>query len=245
MHVLITRPERDAADLKSRIAALGCEVTVAPLLDIQFCEIALDAFDGASGLIATSRNGLKALAKSPALARARALPVFVVGPATAALARDLGFKMVHEGAGTAADLVPIISAHAAHAVQRLIHLAGDHLAFDLAEALEPAGIAIRSLEVYRSGAATTLTDPVQNLLRAGKIDAVILMSPRSSQIWADLVRSLPDQPDLNQLQHICLSDAVARCLQPIQPVKVEIAASPTTDEIIALVYRLAGKPQTG
>ena len=245
MHVLITRPERDAADLKSRIEALGCEVTVAPLLDIQFCVIALDAFDGASGLIATSRNGLKALAKSPALTHARALPVFVVGPATAGLARELGFKVVHEGAGTAADLVPIISRNAAHAGERLIHLAGDHLAFDLAGTLKSAGIESLSIEVYRSIAATSLAEPVQNLLTAGKLDAVVLMSPRSAQIWAGIVGSLAEQPVLKQLLHICLSDAVARALQTIQPVRVEIAASPNSNEIIALVYRLAGTGKTG
>lgn len=245
MHVLITRPERDAAGLKSRIEALGCEVTVAPLLEIQFCEIALNAFDGASGLIATSRNGLNALATSPASTKVRELPLFVVGPATAALARDLGFKSVHEGAGTAADLVPLISRHAARSGARLIHLAGNHLAFDLAGALKSAGIETRSIEAYRSVAATTLADPVQNLLSAGKFDAVVLMSPRSAQIWAGLAGSLPDQRASNQLVYICLSDAVAKCLRPIQPVKVEIAARPNSDEIIALVYRLAGKPQTG
>ena len=112
MHVLITRPERDAADLKSRIEALGCTVTLAPLLEIELGDVAADAFTGASGMIATSRNGLRALAKSPALHAAKKLPVFVVGPATAQLARDLGFQTVIEGEGTAAGLVPLITAHA-------------------------------------------------------------------------------------------------------------------------------------
>ena len=109
MHVLLTRPERDAAALRARIAALGCRVSLAPLLDIQLRPIAADALAGMTAIVATSRNGLKALAHSDALQTARALPLFAVGPATAQLAQDLGFKTVIPGAGTGADLVPVIS----------------------------------------------------------------------------------------------------------------------------------------
>ncbi len=35
MHLLITRPEPDAAELKSRLVALGHEVSVEPLLRIE------------------------------------------------------------------------------------------------------------------------------------------------------------------------------------------------------------------
>jgi uroporphyrinogen-III synthase len=244
MRVLITRPEEDASDLKSRIEALCCEVVTAPLLEIVASEIAGDALAGATGLIATSRNGLRSLAASSQLHKARHLPLFAVGPATAALARELGFKTVHDGAGTAAELVPLIVESDKKTLQNLVHLAGDHLAFDLAGALKAKGIQIQVVEAYRSVAAKALAAPVPHLLAEGQLDAVILMSPRSAKVWAELTASLPQKADLTRLVHICLSSAVAKGLTTLQPVRVETAARPTSDEIIALVYRLAGPGKT-
>jgi uroporphyrinogen-III synthase len=245
MRVLITRPWQDAAELKSSIEALGCEVTVAPLLEIQFSDIAADALHGASGLIVTSRNGLRSIAVSPAFKAARSLPVFVVGPATAALARELGFADIRTGAETAADLVDVIGRDVAPGGAPLIHVAGDHLAFDLAGALKTRGIRNSAVEAYKSVAATRLSNPVPQLLADRALDAVILMSPRSAVVWSDLVGALPERPDLTHVVHICLSPAVAKGLQSLTPARVEIAASPNADETIALVYRLAATHKTG
>jgi uroporphyrinogen-III synthase len=245
MRVLITRPEHDAADLKSRIEALGCEVTVAPLLEIVFKEIPADALKDAIGVIATSRNGLKALAASPALASARSLPLFAVGPATEALARELGFATVIIGAGTAAGLVPVLEKYAGVNAKPFVHLSGDHQAFDLSAALKPRSIPLRRVEAYQSVAAKTLAAQVTHLLKRKELDAVILMSPRTARVWADLVRALPDKPDLTQVTHVCLSPAVAQALQPLAPVRTEISAAPNAIEIVALVYRLARSSKTG
>jgi uroporphyrinogen-III synthase len=245
MRVLITRPEPDAADLKSRIEGLGCEVTIAPLIEIELNDIAADAVIGAAGLIATSRNGLRALAQSPALEAALHLPLFAVGPATAALARELGFKTVITGAGTAADLVPLIKAHTGTQRGTLAHLAGDHLAFDLGAALHANGFAYMSIKAYCSVAAKTLGEPVTGLLARRQLDAVILMSPRTARVWAALVEALPEMADVTSVTHLCLSTAVAQGLTPLAPIKTEIAAAPNANEIVALVYRLARSSKTG
>ncbi len=245
MHVLITRPERDAADLKARLEARGCQVTVAPLIKIELNAIAADAFDQASAIVATSRNGLRALSQSPALDRARGLPLFVVGPATAALAGELGFADVRAGAGTAEGLLPAIRAYSHAQSARLVHLCGDHLAFDLGGALKDDKIMLTSLPAYRSVTAETLTQPVERLLAKGAIDAVVLMSPRTARVWSALTRALPIKPDLSKVRHICLSQAVADALKVDGMTATDIARQPNSDEIVALVYRLAGAPKTG
>jgi uroporphyrinogen-III synthase len=245
MHVLITRPERDCAELKSQLVAFGCEVTAAPLIEIEFNEIATSELDGAIGLIATSRNGLRALAQSPGLESARTLPLFAVGPATAALAHELGFGTIITGTGTAADLVPTIKDHAGTRQGRFAHLAGDHLAFDLGAALNANGLGYGRIKAYRSVAAKALDDSITGLLASRSLDAAILMSPRTARVWVSLVRALPEAPDLSKVVHICLSDAVAKALQPLGPAKIEVSGAPNSGEIVALVYRLAGQPKTG
>lgn len=249
MHVLITRPERDAADLRSRIEALGCRVTLAPLLAIEYLPIDSAALAGAGGFVATSRNGLRALAQSPALPAATGLPIFVVGPATATLAREVGFSTVIEGSGTAEGLAPCIVATAPAARGALIHLAGDHLAFDLAGALDAHGIKLKAIAAYRSVAAKTLDASVSDWLVAGQLDAVVLMSPRSARTWSTLIDALPVNADVSKVTHICLSPAVAQGLgalrQTTRAVPIKIANQPTSEEIVALVYRLAAETKTG
>ncbi|MEQ1653667.1 MAG: uroporphyrinogen-III synthase [Hyphomicrobium sp.] len=249
MHVLITRPERDAADLRSRIEALGCRVTVAPLLSIELGPIDVAALAGATGIVATSRNGLRALAQSAALPAATRLPIFVVGPATAALARDLGFSTVFEGGGNAEGLVPCILECKAALGGPLVHLAGDHLAFDLGSALDGHGIILKAIAAYRSVAAKTLDASVSNLLATGRLDAVILMSPRSARTWSTLIDALPVKTDVSKVTHICLSPAVAQALgsmrQTTDAIPTEIANQPNSEEIVALVYRLAAETKTG
>ena len=245
MHVLLTRPEGDVAALKSRIEALGCSVSVAPLLKIAFRPIAPDALSDATAVIATSRNALKALAQSDALSAALALPLFAVGPATAQIAKDLGFATVIAGPGTGADLVPVIAGYSGAKSGRLVHIAGDHLAFDLAGALRPHGIAVRTLQAYASVAAETLPGETTTALAAKTIDAVVLMSPRTATTWAQLTARLPDKPSLTDVTHICLSAAVADAISGMPDVKTVIAEKPNADAIISAVYRLAGTAKTG
>ena len=131
MHLLITRPEPDADAFRARLEALGHQVTSEPLLTIEHLPIAADALGDVAGLVVTSRNGLRALAASPAMATARQLPIIAVGPGTAALARELGFTRITEGSGTATELVPVI-ADAARALHgTLTHVRGEQVAVDL------------------------------------------------------------------------------------------------------------------
>ncbi len=60
--------------------------------------------DAAQALIVTSRNALRALSAHRHLDKARKLPLFAVGEATAAAARELGFAEVTPGPGTGAGL---------------------------------------------------------------------------------------------------------------------------------------------
>ena len=84
MRLLVTRPEPDALKLGGVLEEMGHEATVEPLLSVSFEGGEPIDLDSAQALIATSRNALRALKASPALAQARTLPLFAVGKATAA-----------------------------------------------------------------------------------------------------------------------------------------------------------------
>lgn len=241
MHILVTRPEPDAASLRQRLEALGHRVTAAPMLSIELAPEAIGNLRGVAALIATSRNGLRALAASPRMPAAVRLPVFAVGKATAAAARAMGFATVIEGPGTARALAGVIAKHMKAEDGTLLHLAGDRLAFDLKTALEAAGFAVRQPMVYRQLPAADFAPPVATAIRDGAVDAVILMSPRTARVYASLVATAGLADGARRAAYVCLSPAVAAALAGLEPVRTEVAASPGMDSLMDAVTVLSSK----
>jgi uroporphyrinogen-III synthase len=236
MRLLVTRPEPDALTLRAVLEDAGHEAVVEPLFDLSFAEADAIDLEGAQALIATSRNGLRALeASGPALAEARHLPLFAVGKATAAEARTLGFETVVTGAGTAAELVAHIVSVLDPAAGILVHLAGDRLAHDLAGDLEAHGFRVRQPVVYRMRPAAAFADTTVEDLASGAIDGVILMSPRTAAVYARLVSRHGLTASVRALPHFCLSAAIAHRLEPLGPVPTHIAGAPRLEELLALI----------
>lgn len=238
MHILVTRPEPGATELRHRLEAAGHRVTLAPMLLIEIDAGAVPPLDGIAALIATSRNGLRALIDSPHAATARALPLFVVGPGTARLAREAQFSTIIEGQGTAAELVPVIAARLGASGGRLLHLAGDEVAFDLKGALEARGLSVVQPALYRSKPADRITPEGAAALRAGEIDAVVVMSPRTADVLVALLDAGGLSAAAKGLTFICLSDAVAHRLAPLGADKLEIPAKPNLDALLSHIARL-------
>ena len=241
MHLLVTRPEADAAELKARLESMGHRVSLAPLLGVELDAAPAIDLGAVQALIATSRNGLRALAGSPVLESAARLPILVVGPATAALARKLGFARVMEGPGSAPGLVALATAELEPRNGTLLHLAGDRQAFDLKCALERHGFEVRQPVLYRTRPAGSLTPEVADAIRSGSLDGVILMSPRTAEIFATLVAGAGLVEEARGLLLLCLSTSVANRLAALSPIQVRIAARPNANEMLALVTAMAAK----
>lgn len=239
MHILVTRPEPDATLLREKLEAAGHLVTVEPLLVIEPCPPAALPLDGITALIATSRNALRALSAHPDLDSARALPLFTVGPGTARAAADLGFSNIIAGTATARDLAPLIAGRVTADGVRLLHMRGDRVAYDLKSDLEARGFAVSEAMIYRSVPAAALSAETGAAIRVGSLDAVILMSPRTGEIFTDLMHRAGLNDAARGLLYVCLSEAVAGRLVPLAPKRLEVAAKPNSEEMLALIARKA------
>jgi uroporphyrinogen-III synthase len=238
MRILVTRPEPDAAELKAALEARGHEVSVEPLLNIE--ELSIDAgdLDGASAIIATSRNGLRAL-RGAALTRAVQLPLLCVGPATGKLGRKLGFRRIIEGQGSASDLIPLILDSKLGEAGRIVHICGEDVAFDLAAALTQRGIGVRKLIAYRAVAAAALRPQTARAIAEGSLDAVILMSQRTAGIFAELAERAGLKEQVRKLAYVCVSANVAVALKGLDPARVNIAVRPDSAGILKAVDQVA------
>lgn len=245
MHVLVTRPEEDSRRTADRLRALGFEASIAPLIEIVLEPIASSALDGAVAVIATSRNAVRSLiASKDAHAAALRLPLFAVGGGTEALARGSGLNVALRGPGSAAELAPLVAERLAGTSGRVAVLAGDVTAFDMAAALETAGLGALTIAAYRSVAAPRLPSAVADDLHRGRIDAVMLMSPRTAATWDRTTEREP--ASARAVTHICLSRQVADALSP-EPGrgKVVIADRPSLDAMLALTKRLDDRNRSG
>lgn len=234
MRVLLTRPEPDAARTASSLRAAGHEVAIEPLLAIEAVPFAAPRGDYAA-LAVTSINAVRMAGEAAALSPLKSLPLYALGEATAEAARRAGFSRIETSGGDAAALAALLGRRLAPGA-RVLYLAGEERARDLAALMTPAGIAVETVVVYRARAAARLSAATAEKLRAGEFDAVLHFSPRSAEIFLRLARAAGSEAALRSPRHLCLSAAVAAALAPAG-IAGEIAARPDEASLLALLDR--------
>jgi uroporphyrinogen-III synthase len=241
MLFLVTRPEPDGSKLKAMIDALDHDAVVEPLMEVEFLPHAIDSVDSIAAIIATSRNGLRALSQSPYLRDALAIPLFVVGRSTLEEARRLGFERIAVGPGSVSGFAAGIAGTLDPADGLILHLAADVKAGDLAGELDHLGFRVLQPIVYRMKAAEALSEGTREAIGDGDIEAVVLMSPRTARIYAGLIRRHGLADAAAEVVHVCLSDAVARGLAALGDVPVEVADGPSMGALMEAIERVGGR----
>lgn len=235
MRLLVTRPEEDAVAFKAHLIAQGHQVTIEPLLTISTANADEIDLDGAQAIIATSRNGLRALAQTTHLDEALKLPLFAVGPGTASTARGLGFGTIIEGPSNAQALIPLISEHAEVNSGPLVHLAGDTVKEGFVDELHRLGYFVAQPIVYTTEVASRFGSATVASMRNKRIDGVILLSPRTAGVYAGLVQMHNLTTACADIVHFCISQATANQLAAISEAPIRIPPQPNLQELLALI----------
>ena len=223
MRLIVTRPLEDAGPLARRLAALGHEAIIAPLLEIvPYTDYSIPRRDW-QAIAITSANGARALKAGHGL---DAVPVFTVGAQSKAASLAAGFKTVTAAGGDVIRLAAHLANILNPALGPVLYLSGAETAGDLERRLEAAGFETHRLFLYEAVAARALPESVDD-----GADAVLLYSPRTARIWASLAAA---HPPLEILVHYCLSANVAEALPPAYMTR--IAPEPTDDGLLALLH---------
>ena len=195
--VWITRAEPGAAATAGRVAALGFRPLVLPLLETVDLPVDRAALACDGPLAFTSANGVRAFAR---LCPRREGPVYAVGSATGAAARQAGFRDIIEGPADVAALARRILADPPSG--EVLHAAAREPAGDLAGRLAAAGRPVRTVPVY----ATRETQPPAEALRAARAAPVVLVhSPRAAASLARLLAEGAARPFVLGLSEACLA----------------------------------------
>ena len=246
MRIWVTRPQQDAGVLRARLIAQGHEVILEPLLEIRFDRDEPLDLDDAQALIATSKNGIRALVdriERGELDRelCSLLRIYAVGPGTASTARAAGFHNVVKGPSSARQLTAIIAETAQINDGSLVHLSGAEVAYNLSEELRRLGYHVLQPILYHAHQAQRLSDRLLTRLTMGRIEGVLLLSPRTAEAYVRLIQAHQILRSAQKLTHYCLSDAVASQLALLQLEKVEVSRAPNIEEMLALTAVSAAK----
>ncbi|MBM3479134.1 MAG: hypothetical protein FJX69_07940 [Alphaproteobacteria bacterium] len=237
MRLLVTRPLDDGLALAGRLGQLGHEALVEPLLSIAPDLAAALPLAGATALLFTSANGVRAFALR---SQERGLAVFAVGAATARAAREVGFADIACADGDAAALEALVLARRRPGDGPLLHVAGKVVAGDLAGRLAARGFEVRTAALYAAEPSPRLSDAARDAFAQGGIDGVLVFSPRSAAILVGLVESAGLRAAAARIDLYALSEAVVAAASGLAWRRVVVAAAPNEDALLAAIAPAAG-----
>ncbi len=233
MRILVTRPQPRAAQTAADLRARGHEPIIAPLFEME----RLADVDPKTGpwdaILLTSANGLCGIASFAHDKKWHGIPVFAVGDVTAKAARDMRFADVTSAGGNVDDLVDLVAARL-QPPARLLYLAGEERAADLAGALRSKNFEVDLAVVYRVVTVQCLPAPAAAALN-DRIDAVLHFSRASAEDFLDAARgSNLLEAALTKPMHFCMSEQVAAPLRAAGAARIQIAARPTQEALLEL-----------
>jgi uroporphyrinogen-III synthase len=233
MRLLVTRPEPEAEETAARLRAMGYDVTVQPMLRVVFSPPPEDLPEPAA-LIATSRNGVRALAAWPVAAGWRRAPLFVTSEGTAATAAAAGFTDVRSGGADSAALAGRIVRDLDRTAGAVVYAAARDRAGALAGGLTAAGYDLRVVEAYRAEPVAALDPAVAAALREGQIDGVLFFSRRTAEAFVAAVSAAGLADLLGGIVLYALSDRVAQPLRALSSA-IFVAPHPDWDGIAVMI----------
>jgi uroporphyrinogen-III synthase len=216
---------------------LGHEPVLQPLLEFRSLEFDASALRAAEALIVTSSNALRALQEKLKIEDIAHIPLFCTGEETARRASQARFSSVAATARTAEELAAKIVLHSSKS-SRFVHVTGKHQAYDLTRALAREGLSLLTLSVYDMAPRLAFETASAEDLKSGRIDGVILMSPRTAEIFTGLCAACGLVENAKRLCYFCLAKTVEKKLEPLAPACLHVAEIPSRKALLALIAAL-------
>lgn len=234
MLALVTRPKDDAEGTATLLRQRGFDVLIEPMMTVVDLAVDLGDLPGVQGLLATSANGVRAMAKAT---DRRDVPVWAVGDATARMALDHGFTKVESAEGDVQSLAKLVAAKTSPKAGAFLHGAGKEVAGDLMGLLTQAGFSVRREVLYRTDAILQFNEPTRVALEKGALDVALFFSPRTAHIFTQLVKAATIEYGLSATRAVALSKAVGENLSPLPWAEISVSLKPTQESLFRTLDR--------
>jgi uroporphyrinogen-III synthase len=227
-----------AAELEAR----GFEATVASMLMVvtERHVVASIMEPGNSipdALVFTSAHAVAALEIDVRIDQLLRIPVWTVGPGTAAAARAAGFTTVTDAGGDARLLLDRLVSDLPQD-STLVHVSGRDRAVDIAAVLSASGRRTRTVIAYRAEPCAAIEPAVARDLETERFDVAVLASRRTAEVFRGVLDTLDRPLPLRRPALLAISETAAEPLRDALII-IRIANTPDADGLTEGVVALA------
>jgi uroporphyrinogen-III synthase len=180
--------------------------------------------------VLTSRNAVPACPRS-----CFDLPVFTVGSATAACAREAGFKSIIDADGDAAVLADLVAVRLRPNQQTLFLPTARRQGGELARALRHRGFRVMRRVAYETVAVSALPVEASAHLRQEDLAAALFFSTETARTFVDLIRKAGLTDAVADVEAVSISERSAMPLRKLRWRRVSVAAKPNQDSMLVLL----------
>ena len=217
MHILLTRPLEDSAEMISRFQFLGHKVSHLPLLSVNEIKYESINFSDFKGIIFTSANAVKFLDSKKI---DKKILCFCVGSATEKKTRSLGFQNVISASGSVENLKELILQNFDNKDGKLIYVSGEIISIDLDKDLLKEGYNIKRIINYRTNHNDDFDQEFIKQLKQKIPDTVYIYSNNTASSFLNFIK-------INQLENswmntnlMCIGEKTSTILNEIKWKKI-------------------------
>ena len=209
---------------------MGFVPLLAPALAVHPTSLRLPPPDAVTAVLVTSRHALAAC-----LPRFHDARLLVVGDATAARARGLGFNHVISASGDAAALAQLAARALRPADGPVLLATGRGQGGALAVMLRAAGFRVIRRVVYRAAPSRSLPATAAAALRTGQVRAALFFSAETVKSFVRLIRTAGLEETMRHVDALAIGPTAGMALNSLPWRRIGVADKPTQDAMLALL----------
>jgi len=217
MHILLTRPLEDCAEMIIKFKSLGHQVSHIPLLKIDKVDYEQINFLDFKGIIFTSANSIKFLNLKSI---DKNLLCFCVGSATEKKARSVGFQNVIAAEGNVENLKELILQNFNKKDGNLIYISGETVSVDLDHQLSKEGYNIKRVINYRTTHNQNFDDEFVKELKLKIPDMVYVYSQNSALSLLNFIKMHQSESLWMNTNLMCIGEKTSSILNEIKWKKI-------------------------
>jgi len=217
MHILLTRPLEDCAEIILKFKLLGHQISHLPLLSIEKVDYEQINFSEFKSIIFTSANAIKFLDLKTI---DKDILCFCVGSATEKKARSAGFQNIIAAEGNVENLKELVLQNFNHKDGNLIYISGEIVSIDLDQQLSEEGYNIKRVINYRTTHNQKFDDKFVSELKLKMPDIVYVYSKNSALSLLNFIKMHQSESLWMNTNLMCIGEKTSSILNEIKWKKI-------------------------
>ena len=232
MHILLTRPLEDSANLLIKFKDLGHVVSHLPVIKIRKMEYKEPNFNDYSAIIFTSSNAIKNLNIDSIN---KTIKCFCVGSVTEKFARRFGFQHVIAADGNVRALKELIFQNCDKKDGKILYVSGEFISFNLDKELMNEGYEISRIINYTVDHIDEFQNNVIEELKKNIPDIVYVYSENSAKSLLNIIKKYQLIDSWMNTNLMCIGEKTSSVLNDVKWKKIFLF-SPGEEEF--LLYKI-------